>query len=138
MNTYTIAEVSKKYDLPISTLRYYEEIGLLPHVARNGKNRLYDQANLDRLAAICCFKDTGMTLKELQTLFKYEDQDHDLDEVIDLLQTHCNRVADQLVLLKENQRHIRRKLQYYTDIWNAQVNHQPHPDWDDYPLSRFE
>ncbi|EHO52065.1 MerR family transcriptional regulator [Lentilactobacillus kisonensis] len=137
MNTYTIAEVSAKFGLPISTLRYYEEIGLLPNVARDGKNRLYNQDNLDRLAAICCFKDTGMTLKELQTLFQYEDQDHDLNEVVDLLQTHCRRVEDQLVLLKENQRHIRRKLQYYTDIRDAQLNHQPHPDWNDYPLSKF-
>jgi DNA-binding transcriptional MerR regulator len=137
MKTYTIAQTAAKFNLSIPTLRYYEAIGLLPNVARNGKNRVYSQTNLDRLAAICCFKNTGMTLKDLQTLFQYEDQDHDLNDVIDLLRTHCQRIDDQLVLLRDNQRHIRRKLQYYTDILDAQINHQPHPDWQNYPLSRF-
>ena len=31
----TIAEVSRKYGLSADTLRYYERIGLIPHVNRN-------------------------------------------------------------------------------------------------------
>ena len=30
----TIAEVSRKYDISADTLRYYERIGLVPHVTR--------------------------------------------------------------------------------------------------------
>lgn len=33
----TIKEVSKKYDISVDTLRYYEKIGLLPPIKRNSK-----------------------------------------------------------------------------------------------------
>lgn len=42
MNTYTIKEMREKFDIPSSTLRYYEEIGLFPKVMRTETNqRIY-------------------------------------------------------------------------------------------------
>ena len=42
----TIAEVSKQYDLSADTLRYYERVGLLPHVGRtSGGIRSYSQSD---------------------------------------------------------------------------------------------
>ena len=42
----TIAEVSKKFDLSADTLRYYERIGLIPHVPRNKSGiRDYDESS---------------------------------------------------------------------------------------------
>ena len=35
MKTYTIKEVSELFNIPNSTIRYYEEIGLLTKVERN-------------------------------------------------------------------------------------------------------
>ncbi len=32
----TISEVSKKFEVSVDTLRYYERIGLIPKVMRNG------------------------------------------------------------------------------------------------------
>ena len=41
-----ITEVSKKYDIPVDTLRYYERIGLIPPVTRN-KNGYRDYTEYD-------------------------------------------------------------------------------------------
>ena len=35
MKTYTIKEVSELFNIPNSTIRYYEEIGILTKVERN-------------------------------------------------------------------------------------------------------
>lgn len=135
MATYSITQVSKKYHLPVSTLRYYEDVGLLCDVDRNGKNRIYDQANLDRLDAIICFKETGMSIAELQNFFRFQDNDDDLDDMVALLAKHCKRVDDQLALLEKNRKHIQRKLKYYSGIRQSKQNHQPMPKWEDYVLT---
>lgn len=37
--TYTIRQVSEQFQLPMSTLRYYEDVGLLKDVPRKGQQR---------------------------------------------------------------------------------------------------
>lgn len=132
VKTYSITEVSKMYHLPTTTLRYYEDLGLLYDIPRIKGRRAYTQEHLNRLGAICCFKDTGMTLKELQELFAAQDDDADLDKTCDILDNHYQRVLEQLALLKKNERHIKRKVRFYHDIRTAKENHSKMPDWDDY------
>ncbi|WP_242883302.1 MerR family transcriptional regulator [Actinomadura litoris] len=49
---YSISQVSRCFGVPISTLRYYDELGLLPSAGRKGNVRLYGPAELRRLALI--------------------------------------------------------------------------------------
>mgnify|MGYP000828866450 CR=1 FL=1 len=59
--TYTIREMSERFGLPASTLRYYEEIGLLTDVIHTeSKKRIYTQQHIDCMTAILCFKRTGL------------------------------------------------------------------------------
>lgn len=58
------------------TIRYYEEVGLLPEtVARPaGRHRLYSQAEVDRLHEIMRLKELlGLTLEELKTVLSAEE-----------------------------------------------------------------
>ena len=51
--TYTIREMSERFGLPASTLRYYEEIGLLTDVIHTeSKKRIYTQQHIDCMTAI--------------------------------------------------------------------------------------
>ena len=60
---YTIKEVTKKYNLSASTLRYYEKEGLLPKIKKNQSNqRVYDDDDLSWLDIIMCMRKTGMTI----------------------------------------------------------------------------
>ena len=45
MNMYSIGEISKMFDLPISTLRYYDKEGLFPHLKRVNGVRQFSENN---------------------------------------------------------------------------------------------
>jgi len=64
-----IADVARRTGFSQATLRYYEEIGLLPAPPRSGGGyRLYDDAALSRLAFITRAKQLGCTLDEIADL----------------------------------------------------------------------
>ena len=65
----TIGEVAARSGLSASAIRYYEEQGLVPRVARKGGRRIYDALILDRLAAIDLAKSAGFTLAQIRDLF---------------------------------------------------------------------
>lgn len=65
--TYTIHEVSQATDLPNSTLRYYEEMGLLEPVERaaNGHRR-YTEYDIRRIDMIKRLRLTGMSIERMR------------------------------------------------------------------------
>ena len=64
-----IGEVSKRYDVSIDTLRYYERIGLIPTVQRNGGGvREYSELDLRRVEFIKCMRSAGLPI---ETLIEY-------------------------------------------------------------------
>ena len=60
-----IGEVAKRSGLPPSTLRYYEEKGLIASVGRNGLRRVFEKDVLDRLALIALGQAAGFSLDEI-------------------------------------------------------------------------
>lgn len=66
---YTIGQLAKAVDIPTSTLRYYERIGILQPTNRSqGNYRLYDEADLERVRFIRAAQATGLTLEDVTTL----------------------------------------------------------------------
>ncbi|MFN8033416.1 MAG: MerR family transcriptional regulator [Mycobacterium sp.] len=65
----TIGEVARRADVAPTTLRYYEQVGLLPQPARRGGQRRYDDAVLARLEVIRLCKAAGFALNEIAVLF---------------------------------------------------------------------
>jgi MerR family transcriptional regulator, redox-sensitive transcriptional activator SoxR len=68
MSDWAIGEVAKRSGVPPSTIRYYEEMGLLPPPMRVQGRRQYDAAILAQLRAIRRAQSAGLTLAEIQTL----------------------------------------------------------------------
>ena len=64
-----IAEVSKSSGLPASTLRFYEEKGLIRSNGRNGLRRLFGANVLERLALISLGRNVGFSLDEIGEMF---------------------------------------------------------------------
>ena len=69
----TIGEVVRRADVPATTLRYYERIGLVAPPARVGGQRRYDGSILARLEVIRLCKSAGFALEEIQLLFADEE-----------------------------------------------------------------
>ena len=64
-----IGELSRRTGCNIVTIRYYEQIALLPAPARSaGRYRVYDTADVRRLAFIRRSRELGFTLDEVRTL----------------------------------------------------------------------
>lgn len=61
-----IAEVSEHYGLSSDTLRYYERVGLIPHVNRNESGiRDYNEIDLRRVEFIKCMRSAGLPVEVL-------------------------------------------------------------------------
>jgi MerR family transcriptional regulator, redox-sensitive transcriptional activator SoxR len=65
----TIGEVARRAGVAATTLRYYEQIGLVSAPARLGGQRRYDDSVLPRLEVIRLCKSAGFALEEIQLLF---------------------------------------------------------------------
>ena len=65
---WTIGDVVERAGVAASTIRYYEEIELLPPARRVSGRRRYDQAILEKLNTIRLAQRAGYTLDEIQTL----------------------------------------------------------------------
>jgi DNA-binding transcriptional MerR regulator len=64
-----IAEVAQRSGVPASTLRFYEEKGLIASVGRRGLRRVFDPGVLERLALIALGRSAGFSLDEIARMF---------------------------------------------------------------------
>lgn len=64
---YSIGEVSEMFNLPVSTLRYYDKEGLLIDLEKDKSgNRKFNENNLEALRVIECLKKSGMQIKDIK------------------------------------------------------------------------
>ncbi|AGU49225.1 transcriptional regulator, MerR family [Variovorax paradoxus B4] len=67
-----IAQVAQQSGVPASTLRFYEEKGLIASTGRRGLRRLFDAGVLERLALIAVGRAAGFSLDEIARTFAHE------------------------------------------------------------------
>jgi DNA-binding transcriptional MerR regulator len=63
---YSIGEISKMFQLPISTLRYYDKEGLFPHLKRVNGVRQFSESEIETLRVIDCLKKSGLEIKDIK------------------------------------------------------------------------
>jgi DNA-binding transcriptional MerR regulator len=64
-----ISEVAQRSGVPASTLRFYEEKGLIASTGRHGLRRVFPEAVLERLALIQLGGAAGFSLDEIARMF---------------------------------------------------------------------
>lgn len=104
---YTIGQVSEMFDLPISTLRYYDKQGLFPGMVRVSGIRKFSEIEIEALKVIECLKKSGLEIKDIKKFMDwcvegaatypqrkelFEKQKERLEAEIE----HMNRVLDML------------------------------------------
>ena len=131
--TYTIRELSQKYQLPSSTLRYYEEIGLLTNVLHTDKGaRIYRDEHLARLDGILCFKRTGLSIAKIQEFYRYEaDIVTHTDDILRMMTQQETDILKQMEELSAGLKHIREKILYYSEVKKALERGEPQPLWEE-------
>lgn len=63
---YTIGQVSEMFNLPISTLRYYDKEGLFPSMQRQSGIRKFGETEVEALRVIECLKASGLEIKDIK------------------------------------------------------------------------
>lgn len=100
--TLTIGALASRSGCHVPTIRYYEEVGLLPQARRrpNG-HRVYSPADQDRLTFIRRSRDFGFSIEQIRDLIAMaDDQGRACSEARDVAQTHLDAVRFKLAELR--------------------------------------
>jgi DNA-binding transcriptional MerR regulator len=100
-----IAEVAQRSGVPASTLRYYEEKGLLAPIGRRGLRRLFDAGVLERLALIALGRSAGFSLDEIALMFAPDGQPRIDREMLAAKAKELDRTIRKLSAMRDGLRH---------------------------------
>lgn len=127
VRVYTPGEAAEETGFSLDTLRYYERIGLLEPISRNAAGqRRFSQQDVEWLGMIRCLRDTGMPIAEMLRFAELTRAgDHTIPDRIALLAEHDKRVEEQIGTLRERQRAIQNKINFYRDILSLRETSSP-------------
>ena len=103
-NILDIGEVAKRSGLPVSTLRFYEEKGLIASIGRNGLRRIFDASVLERLALITLGRNARFSLEEMVTMFIPNAPQIDRGQLL-VKADQLDRTITQLIAMRDGLRH---------------------------------
>ncbi|WP_340018507.1 MerR family transcriptional regulator [Paenibacillus sp. FSL H3-0457] len=149
---FTIGDLSKLFQVKISTLRYYDDIGLLKpeYVDEKNNYRYYSTQHLERLSTIKYLRALGLPINDLLEFFDYRDT----DRLIEMLKKQQIEVANKIRELELVDKKIKRRLDQIDDAINkplgtiaevklpklrvAHLIHEYRPDEDiEYPIAEL-
>ena len=111
---YTIGEVSEMFDMPISTLRYYDAEGLFPGMERINGKRCFQEKELETLRIINCLKQSGLEIKDIQQFIKWTQEGSDTYEKrLKLLQKRKTLLCAQIEEMQKSLAMLEYKCWYY-------------------------
>jgi len=103
-----IGELAKKTGVPTKTIRYYEEIDVLPPPDRadNGYRRYATQA-VERLLFVRDARATGLSLTEISSILSLRDQgESTCQHVLGLLETHLKAIDTHIDSLQKTREQL--------------------------------
>lgn len=127
---YSISDVSRIMNLPVSTLRYYDKEGLLPYIERKDSGyRIFKEDDIRMLEIIECFKNTGMSIKEIKHFIELVKQgDISLQQRYELFVERKKTVEKQMQDLQKQLDLIDYKCEYYQKVLKAYNQKKHHSD----------
>ena len=113
-----IAEVSKEYGISADTLRYYERIGLLPHVHRNQSGiRDFDETDLARVQFIKCMRGANVSIEALiEYMHLFEQGDSTLNARKEILEEQRDLLKDRMAEMQAGLDRLNYKIEHYEDL----------------------
>jgi len=117
MKYYSISEASAKYNIPETTLRYYDKKGLLPLLERDeAGRRLFSERQMLLLEAVICLKNTHMPISNIRQYMEWiVEGEATLERRLDMMRKHKQRVLQEMTMLTENLPKIDEKIDRYIE-----------------------
>lgn len=96
-----IGELAKMLSITTRTIRYYEEIGLIPPPDRLERGtRIYDKEGITRLKFILKLKELGLSLKEMKELAQiykiHNNPSRIMPRLLELLDGHIQKIDNKI------------------------------------------
>jgi DNA-binding transcriptional MerR regulator len=106
---FSIGELARRADVKVPTIRYYEQIGLMPETLRTeGQQRRYGQPAVARLAFIRHARELGFEVDAIRTLLSLQDKpDHSCAQADHIAKERLKEVDQRIASLKA----LRKELQ---------------------------
>ena len=100
-----IAEVARRSGVPASTLRFYQEKGLIASVGRRGLRRVFNSSVLERLALISLGRASGFSLDEIALMFTPDGRPRIDRQMLRAKAEELDRTIRQLTEMRDGLRH---------------------------------
>ena len=113
----TIAEVSQRYNITADTLRYYERIGLIPHVNRNSSGiRDFTEEDCNWVQFIKCMRSAGLSIEVLaEYVTMFLQGNSTIKARKELLIEQRRHLADRIEEMQETLKRLDRKIDGYEE-----------------------
>lgn len=99
-----ISKVSKISGLPTSTLRFYEEKGLIHSIGRDGLRRVFNPSVIEHLKLILLGRNAGLSLDDINNMFTAKGPDIDR-ELLAAKANELDKKINELVSMRDGLRH---------------------------------
>lgn len=98
----TIGRVAAKTGVKVPTIRYYEQIGLMPEPERSaGNQRVYEGQAVKRLSFIAHARQLGFSLEQIRQLLNLSDDPHQTcEEANEIAQQHLREIESRMKRLR--------------------------------------
>lgn len=119
--TLTIKQVAAQSGMSEYTLRYYEKIGLIEPIPRDGSSghRRYSPDTLQVLESLACLRASGLSLDDMRRYLRLREfGDEAAAEQKALFLAHAEVVAEEIRKLTIRQKYLSGKVAY----WDARLN----------------
>ncbi|MGH1462100.1 MAG: MerR family transcriptional regulator [Neptuniibacter sp.] len=110
---YSIGEVAAAGNCQVQTIRYYEQIGLMPAPERTaGNQRIYRKAHYDRLAFIRHSRELGFSLEQIREILTLNDSpNHSCGDVDAIARNHLADVESKIKRLQGMKKELKRMIE---------------------------
>ncbi len=112
---YTIGQVAEMFNLPISTLRYYDKQGLFPRLTRESGIRKFSDNEIEALRVIECLKKSGLEIKDIKLFMAWcVEGSSTYANRLELIQKQKERVEAEIQQMHKTLDMLQYKCWYYT------------------------
>ena len=122
--TYSIKEVAALVGLPASTLRYYEDVSVIPAIARDPSSghRIYQEDDLELLTWVSCLSASGMSIADMREYVRSGlGGERDISEFITLLEQQDERLREEAQILELRREFLWTKVSYWRAVKSGDV-----------------
>jgi DNA-binding transcriptional MerR regulator len=105
-----IGSLATRTGVKVETIRYYEQVGLLPEPERtDGNQRRYGKRHMERLAFIKHGRDLGFSVESIRTLLNLSDRpDMACEEAHKAAAAHLDEVREKIARLRSLEKELAR------------------------------